>query len=73
MRKEKQKKGERKKGRKETAEKMVKTKGLSRMAGMQKNEFVLLLSKHGIDIFQYTDEELQNEFALVDKIAEGAY
>ena len=31
----------------------------SRMAGMDKNDFVHLLSKHNIDIYQYTDEELQ--------------
>ena len=45
----------------------------SRMAGMQKDEFVTLLGKHNIDIYQYTNEELDDEFSLVDKISEGAY
>ena len=45
----------------------------SQMAGMQKNEFVTLLSKHNIDIYQYTDDELENEFSLIDKITEGTY
>ncbi|MCL2571786.1 MAG: UPF0175 family protein [Defluviitaleaceae bacterium] len=45
----------------------------SRMAGVQKNEFVALLGKYNVDIYQYTTEELQNEFNLVDKIAEDVY
>jgi len=45
----------------------------SRMAGVQKNEFVALLSKYNVDIYQYTTEEWQNEFNLVDKIAEDVY
>jgi len=45
----------------------------SRMAGMSKNEFVTLLSDHNVDIYQYTDDELLNEFKLIDKIAEGTY
>ena len=45
----------------------------AQMAGLQKNEFVALLSRHNIDIYQYTDEELQDEFGLVDRIAGGAY
>ena len=45
----------------------------SQMAGMQKNDFVALLSRQGVDIYQYTEDELQNEFDLVDKIAEGIY
>jgi len=45
----------------------------SRMAGMSKNNFTVLLSRHNIDIYQYTDDELQNELSLVDKIAEGIY
>jgi len=44
----------------------------ARMAGMQKNEFALFLGRHEVDIYQYTDEELQDEFSLVDKIAEGS-
>lgn len=46
--------------------------GLSaKMAGMSKNDFVELLGKNSIDVYQYTDEELQEEFNLVDKIVEG--
>jgi len=45
----------------------------ARMAGMSKNDYVSLLSKHNVDIYQYTDEELHDEFNLVDKIAEGTY
>ena len=40
----------------------------ARMAGMTKDEFTTHLGGHGIDIYQYTDEELQTEFDLVDKI-----
>jgi predicted HTH domain antitoxin len=46
--------------------------GLSaKMAGMTKNDFVDLLGRNSVDIYQYTDEELQEEFDLVDRIAEG--
>jgi len=46
--------------------------GLSaKMAGMNKNDFVELLGSNNIDIYQYTDEELQEEFDLVDRIVEG--
>ena len=46
--------------------------GLSaKMAGMTKNDFVELLGRNNIDIYQYTDEELQEEFDLVDRIVEG--
>jgi len=45
----------------------------SQMAGMQKDEFIALLSKHNIDIYQYTGEELNKEFNLISKIAEGIY
>jgi len=45
----------------------------SRMAGMTKNDFVSLLSKYSIEIYQYTDDELKNEFNLADKIAEGTH
>ena len=46
--------------------------GLSaKMAGMMKNDFVEYLGANNIDIYQYTDEELQEEFDLVDKLAEG--
>ena len=43
----------------------------SKMAGMQKNEFIALLSQHNIDIYRYSDEELLHEFNLVDKITDG--
>ena len=45
----------------------------ARMAGMAKNNFVSLLSKHNVDIYQYTEDELQSEFKLVDKIAEETH
>jgi len=46
--------------------------GLSaKMAGMTKNDFVELLGRNSIDIYQYTDEELQEEFELADRVAEG--
>jgi predicted HTH domain antitoxin len=45
----------------------------ARMAGMQKNDFVHLLSRYDVDIYQYDEDELQNEFALADKIAEGLH
>lgn len=43
------------------------------MAGMGKHEFVHLLGRHGVDIYQYSEDELQDEFALVDKIQEGVH
>jgi len=45
----------------------------SRMAGMTKNDFVSLLSKYNIEIYQYNDDELKGEFNLADKISEGTY
>ena len=46
--------------------------GLSaKTAGMTKNDFVELLGRNNIDIYQYTNDELQEEFDLVDRIAEG--
>ena len=45
----------------------------AQMAGMKKNEFVALLSKHNIDIYQYTDDELEDEFSLIDRITGGTY
>jgi len=44
----------------------------SRMAGMTKNDFVSLLSNNNIDIYQYTEDELECEFNLVDKIVQGS-
>ncbi|MCL1788679.1 MAG: UPF0175 family protein [Defluviitaleaceae bacterium] len=43
----------------------------AQMAGLQKNEFVTVLSRQGIDIYQYANDELQNEFTLVDDAAIG--
>ena len=45
----------------------------ARMAGMTKNNFVSLLSKYNIDIYQYANDELQGEFNLIDKIAGETY
>ena len=45
----------------------------AQMAGLSKNDFVSLLSKNDIDIYQYTNEELDNEFGLVDRISEGIH
>ena len=42
----------------------------AQMAGLQKNDFVTLLSNHNIDIYQYTDQELDDEFSLVEQILE---
>jgi len=43
--------------------------GLSaKMAGMPKNDFVEFLGRNSVDIYQYTDDELQDEFDLVDRI-----
>ena len=48
--------------------------GLSaQMAGLSKNDFVYLLSNKNIDIYQYTDNELNSEFNLVDRISEGIH
>ncbi|MCL2526845.1 MAG: UPF0175 family protein [Defluviitaleaceae bacterium] len=40
----------------------------SHMAGLGKNDFVTLLSKQNIDIYQYTSNELDNEFNLVSRM-----
>ena len=45
----------------------------AQMAGLTKNDFVSLLSKNNIDIYQYTNEELDNEFDLVDRISDGIH
>ena len=37
------------------------------------NDFVSLLSRNNIDIYQYANEELDKKFDLVDKISEGIY
>jgi len=42
----------------------------SHMAGLEKNDFVALLGKHNIDIYQYTNNELDNEFNLVSRVLE---
>ena len=45
--------------------------GLSaKMAGMAKNDFVEYLGVNNIDIYQYINEELQEEFDLVDSLTE---
>ena len=40
------------------------------LAGMDKNEFGILLGKNQIDIFQYTEKELEREFEAVDRFVE---
>jgi len=40
------------------------------LAGMDKNEFVILLGKNQIDIYQYTEKELAREFEGIDKFVE---
>jgi predicted HTH domain antitoxin len=40
----------------------------AKMAGMTKDEFTVFLGKKGIDIYQYEEDELKEEFDLVDKI-----
>jgi predicted HTH domain antitoxin len=40
----------------------------AKMAGMTKDEFTVFLGKNDIDIYQYEDDELKEEFDLVDKI-----
>jgi predicted HTH domain antitoxin len=43
--------------------------GLSaKMAGMTKDEFTVFLGANKIDIYQYENSELKEEFDLVDKI-----
>ena len=43
----------------------------ARMAGMSKDDFTVFLGKNNIDIYQYTNEEIQEEFELVDRLAGG--
>jgi len=40
------------------------------LAGMDKNDFVILLGKNQIDIYQYTARELEQEFDAIDKFVE---
>ena len=40
------------------------------LSGMDKNDFVLLLGKNQIDIYQYTDRELEREFETIDRFLE---
>ena len=40
----------------------------AKMAGMTKDEFTVFLGANSIDIYQYEDDELNEEFELVDKI-----
>ena len=41
----------------------------AKMAGISKHEFTVYLGENKVDIFQYTDEELCDEFVLVDEIS----
>lgn len=40
------------------------------LAGMDKEYFVNLLGKNRIDIYQYTERELEEEFDAIDKFVE---
>lgn len=40
------------------------------LAGMDKDDFVILLGKNQIDIYQYTERELEQELDSIDKLAE---
>lgn len=40
------------------------------LAGMDKDDFVILLGKNQIDIYQYTARELEQEFDAIDKFVE---
>ena len=40
------------------------------LAGMDKDDFVILLGKNQIDIYQYTERELEQEFDAIDKFVE---
>ncbi len=40
------------------------------LAGMDKDDFATLLGKNQIDIYQYTERELEQEFDAVDKFVE---
>ena len=40
----------------------------AKMADMTKEEFTVFLGKNNIDIFRYENDELKEEFELVDKI-----
>lgn len=41
------------------------------LAGMDKDDFVVILGMNGIDIYQYTERELEQEFEAVDRFVEG--
>ncbi len=40
------------------------------LADMDKDDFVTLLGKNKIDIYQYTERELEQEFDAIDKFVE---
>ena len=40
----------------------------SKLAGMNKNDFIEFLGQHEIDIYQYTEKELEKELDFVDRI-----
>ncbi|NUM35900.1 MAG: UPF0175 family protein [Candidatus Brocadiae bacterium] len=37
------------------------------LAGMDKEEFITLLGENKIDVYQYTQEELEEEFEFIDR------
>ncbi len=40
------------------------------LADMDKDDFVILLGKNQIDIYQYTERELEQEFDAIEKFVE---
>ena len=40
------------------------------LAGMDKDDFVMLLGRNQIDIYQYTERELEEEFESIDRFVE---
>lgn len=40
------------------------------LAGMDKDDFVILLGRNQIDIYQYTERELEEEFESIDRLVE---
>lgn len=40
------------------------------LAGMNKDDFAILLGKNQIDIYQYTEREVGQEFDSIDKFVE---
>jgi len=41
------------------------------LAGMSKDDFTIFLGNNKIDIYQYTEKELEKEFETIDRLVEG--